>query len=92
VGATSIPAARLQGGRQEVPPPFFNSGSLFNAAGNNEQNALANLAAKLKDPQQGPGLTDAQVAIALRRAKIERDGSASFQMPPSELFIDYFSQ
>ena len=88
VGTTAVPTAGLQGERQRVPPRFF-PGDFYNAAGYNEQVAIKNLAAKLKAKA---GLTDAQVAIALRRAKIESDGSASFQMPPSELFLDYFSQ
>ncbi len=88
VASTSVPIAELRGERQRVSPPFF-PGDFFNAAGSNQQDALNNLAAKLKAQA---GLTDAQVDVALRRAKIERDGSASFMMPPSELFLDYFSQ
>ena len=88
VGTTVAPTARLRGEPQRVSPPFF-PGEFFNAAGSNQQDALNNLAAKLKAQA---GLTDAQVDVALRRAKIERDGSASFMMPPSELFLDYFSQ
>jgi len=88
IGTTASPTAVLQGELRDVASPFF-PGNLFNAAGSNQQDALNKLASKLKAQA---GLTDAQVDIALRRAKIERDGSASFMMPPSELFLDYFSQ
>lgn len=89
LGGTSIPAARLQGGRREVPASgSFNDGLFFNEKGGTPELSLEALSKTLRNS----GLTEPQVAIALRRAQIERDGSASFQMPPSELFLDYFSQ
>ena len=89
LGGTSIPAARIQGGRREVPASgSFNDGLFFNEKGGTPELSLEALSKTLRDS----GLTEPQVAIALRRAQIERDGSASFQMPPSELFLDYFSQ
>ena len=89
LGGTSIPPARLQGERRRVPRSgSFNDGLFFNRKGATPELSLEALSKTLRDS----GLTEPQVAIALRRAQIERDGSASFQMPPSELFLEYFSQ
>jgi len=91
VSSTSMPTAtlQLQGGPRRPASGAFYAGDFYNAAGYNQQDAIKNLAEKLK---KKAGLTDAQIDIALRRVKFERDGSASFTMPPSELFLEYFSE
>ena len=91
VSSTSMPTAtlQLQGGPRRPVSGAFYAGDFYNAAGYNRQDAINNLAEKLK---KKAGLTDAQIDIALRRVKFERDGSASFTMPPSELFLEYFSE
>lgn len=95
LGVAPTPATRqhpipvLQGGRREVAASApFNDGLFFNEKGRTPELSLEALSKTLRDS----GLTEPQVAIALRRARIERDGSASFQMPPSELLLDYFSE
>jgi len=91
VSSTSMPTATLQlqrGPRRPVSGAVY-AGDFYNAAGYNQQDAIKNLAEKLK---KKAGLTDAQIDVALRRVKFERDGSASFTMPPSELFLEYFSE
>lgn len=91
VSSTSMPTAtlQLQGGPRRPVSGAFYAGDFYNASGYNRQDAINNLAEKLK---KKAGLTDAQIDIALRRVKFERDGSASFTMPPSELFLEYFSE
>jgi len=88
--ANQTPTSQFQGSRTQSPvDPSFRGGSYYNRKGNNEQASIEELAKILKKEE---GLTDAEVEIAKKRFKIERDGSAGFSMPPRELEDEYFNR